>query len=82
MPSWHGIGFIKVQKLRNPISVQTRDIIIFKGSNNKMYAHRIIKMENNIFTSKGDNFTESQPYEINLPVERIKYKVVWSYPKW
>lgn len=82
MKTWHGIGFIKVQKLRDLTSVQTNDIVVFKGLNNKMYVHRIIKLENNLFTTKGDNLPCSQTYEIDLPINRIKYKVLCSYPKW
>lgn len=85
MATWHGLGFIKVQKLKDiPLipPIKVNDVVIFKGNDNKRYAHRIIKLEDDHFTTKGDKFQDSKLYEINVPVENIESKVVWSYPKW
>lgn|SRR5574337_484219 len=61
------------------------DIVCFRDSNNKKYAHRVVLIEefDGFFylTMKGDRCLESAPYEKRIPENRIEGKVVWSFPK-
>jgi hypothetical protein len=79
MPNFLGIAFIDYYKM--PLYVE-RDVIVFKGHNNREYAHRIISVsdDSKTVTTKGDNFTESKPYEINIPLKNIHGLVTSSIP--
>ena len=57
------------------------DVIVFRGNDRHYYVHRIIKLNDEKFTTKGDCFLESKPYEIDVPIQNIQGKVIWSYPK-
>jgi len=39
------------------------------------YCHRIIDINNNLFTAKGDNREKSDKYEIDVPIENIEGKI-------
>lgn len=63
-------------------SYQVNDVISFIGKNKVKYCHRIISINDNTFTTKGDNLSTSQDYETEVPIRNIEGKVFWSYPKW
>ena len=67
--------------------VTTGDVILVKGHDKKLYAHRIISIHQKetppydyVLTTKGDNFKESKPYEIDLPPENIIGLIYWALP--
>jgi hypothetical protein len=84
MANCFGISIVEergLKLLNDIVPVKIGDVITIKGHDGRHYCHRIIKLENNLVTTKGDNFTESKPYEIDVPVKNIRGKVVWSWPR-
>lgn len=84
MKNFHGIGIVEekpLKELPDLIPVSIGDVITIKGHDGRFYCHRVVKLENDLVTTKGDNFTESKPYEINIPVNNIRGKIVWSWPR-
>lgn len=88
MPNIVGWGIIKYFDTDRTL-LDIGDVIVFRGHNKKFYCHRIISrhfdyVDNEVtdiyFTTKGDNFKESKPYEVNLTEDQIIGVVVWSYP--
>lgn len=77
MANWHGLGFVSVKKT-NLIAVG--DVIAFQGHDKKNYCHRVVQLDSEKVTTKGDNFAESKPYEISIPLNKVEGKVVWSWP--
>lgn len=70
-----------VKTTKNYSELRLEDIVVFKGHDKKFYVHRIIKLSFDKFTTKGDCFTESKLYEIDVPIQNIKSKVIWRFPK-
>jgi len=67
----------------SPKNIQVGDVIIFdSGEKNVRYPiiHRIIKIENNTITTKGDNNEGLLPYEKEIPRERVLAKSVARIP--
>lgn len=84
MKNFLGMALIKEKPLNEIpeiIPVKIGDVIRLKGHDGKYYCHRVIKLENNLVTTKADNFNESQSYEINVPVKNIMGVIVWRMPK-
>lgn len=79
MKNIFGISFIKYRRYE---SYKVNDVITFIGLNNVKYCHRIIKIDKQYFTAKGDNILEPEQYETNVPLLNIEGKVFWSNPKW
>lgn len=54
------------------------DIIVFNNKYGLKVCHRIIKIDDNFFTTKGDNRKVSKKHETNLPIKNIigKIKVI------
>ena len=55
------------------------DIIVFNNKYGLKVCHRIIKIDNNVFTTKGDNRKISKKHETNLPIINIIGKVEENY---
>jgi len=66
--------FFSLVNLKKQDEYFVGDIIAFKGKNGLRYCHRIIKIGNGVFTTKGDNREVSKEYETNVPVENIMAK--------
>ena len=80
MPNVLGITIISFGKA---LIYCKRDVIVFKGNDGRSYCHRITSidyLDTESFTTKGDNHSESKPYEINVPIKNIEGLVTWSYP--
>lgn len=83
MKNFHGISLVKEVSLRDaPIifAVQVGTVISLKGHDGRVYCHRVVKLENDLVTTKGDNFIESKPYEIDVPVKNIRGVITWTWP--
>lgn len=80
MPNKFGLSIISFGKA---LWYEKDDVICFKGNDGRYYSHRIVSVDliNGLVTTKGDNFSESKPYEINIPFKNIQGLVTWSYPK-
>ena len=46
------------------------DVVVFSGHDKKEYSHRIIFINSDCFSTKGDNLTQ-QYYEKDLPLKNI-----------
>lgn len=79
MRNFHGVSIVGIETEFSSLSIG--DIVAFEGNDKKRYAHRIIKINGNFFTTKGDLFSESKHYEIGTPIENIIGKVFWKVPK-
>lgn len=85
MKNFFGFSLLEIKDLKDIpriIPLEIGDVIAFEGNDRRLYAHRLVNINNDRFTTKGDNFTESKPYEINVPVKNIQGLVVWSKPSW
>ncbi len=52
------------------------DIITYKSTNNSIITHRIIKIENNLLYTKGDNNNiEDEPIETTQVLGKLVYKI-------
>lgn len=52
------------------------DIISYKSNNNSIITHRIIKIENNLLYTKGDNNNvEDEPIEFSQVLGKLVYKI-------
>lgn len=83
MKNFIGFGLLKektLDEIPSIIPVKIGDIIRFKGHDGKYYCHRVVKLENDLVTTKGDLFSESKAYEINVPVKNILGIIVWRWP--
>lgn len=78
MPNKYGFSLILTRKLK---SYQIGQVIIFKGNDKRHYAHRLVSVDSDKFTTKGDNHNESKPYEIDVPIRNIEGFVFWSRPR-
>lgn len=55
------------------------DIVLFFNNGNILlprYCHRIIHINEYLFTAKGDNRKKSDEYEIDVPVKNIEGKII------
>lgn len=71
LPTFGKLNLIAILK---KTSYKKNDIIAFKGNNNKSYTHRIIFINSDYFTTKGDNLP-IQNYEKGLPIKNIEGKI-------
>lgn len=77
LPTFSKIGFTISKKFPK---YEVGDIIELLTHDKKFHCHRIVKIDNQFVTTKGDNYPESKDYEINVPVKNIRGKIIWSYP--
>ncbi len=77
MKNYFGLGIVKIKKYNE---YKVGDRISFVANNKGRYCHRIISIDENKFTTKGDNFNDSKDYEIDVSVKNIEGKVIWSCP--
>jgi hypothetical protein len=77
MPNFLGIAFFKYKKAD---SYKVGDIVLFRGNNKRQYFHRIVSINESVFTTKGDNYKTSNSYETDVPIANIFGRVYWSFP--
>ena len=54
------------------------DVVLFRNNGRSLfsvYGHRIIRINEQVFTAKGDNRKKSDRFEIDVPVENIIGKI-------
>jgi len=75
LPTFGTVNFISITP-RNYYKIG--DIISFKSHTGRYYNHRIVKLDDKWFTTKGDNL-EIQDYETNVPIKNIRgtVKLIW-----
>ena len=56
------------------------DIIELETYDLKIHCHRVVKIDDKYVTTKGDNYPRSMDYEIDVPITKIKGKIIWSWP--
>lgn len=57
------------------------DIIELETYDLKIHCHRIVKIDDKLVTTKGDNYPRSIDYEIDVPISKIRGKIVWWFPR-
>lgn len=69
-PSKPFICWVNIKKQNN---YEVGDIVAFKGKDcfSAKYCHRIIKINEDVFTTKGDNRVIIGEYEIDVPIKNI-----------
>lgn len=77
LPTFSKLGLVRIKKSKE---YKTGDIISLKTLDKKYHCHRIVEINNQWVSTKGDNL-EQQWYEIQVPLKNIGGKVIWSYPK-
>ncbi|MEM0106879.1 MAG: S26 family signal peptidase [Candidatus Micrarchaeaceae archaeon] len=79
-PCIHNNTWIKI-KMSKPERYHVGDIIMFRDKGllrtllGRRHIHRIIQIDNLIFTAKGDNRIRSAPYETQVPIKNIIAKI-------
>ena len=65
--------FVGWVNLKKQDKYQVGDIVAFKGKGKifNKYCHRIIKIDDKVFTTKGDNRVLIEEYEKDVPVKNI-----------
>ena len=65
--------FISWVNIKKQDKYQVGDIVGFKGKGCLFakYCHRIIKIDDKVFTTKGDNRVVIKEYEIDVPIKNI-----------
>jgi len=65
--------FISWVNIKKQDKYKVGDIVGFKGKNCSFLkcCHRIIKIDDNVFTAKGDNRVVIADYEIDVPIKNI-----------
>lgn len=65
--------FISLVNIKKQQQYQVGDVVAFKGKGKLFgkYCHRIIKIDDNVFTAKGDNRVVIEDYETDVPVRNI-----------
>ena len=78
LPTMPKIGFVMSKKFAK---YQVGDIIELETYDLKIHCHRVVKIDDKYVTTKGDNYPRSMDYEIDVPLSKIKGKIVWSWPR-
>jgi len=68
--------FFSITKIIKVDEYKEGDVVAFKAKNGLKYCHRIIEINNDTFTTKGDNKESSKQCEINVPIKNIEGKIV------
>lgn len=76
-PTMGRVGFTMSKKFPK---YEVGDIIELLTHDKKLHLHRIIRIDDQFVTTKGDNFSGSKDYEINVPIKNIRGKVIWWFP--
>lgn len=63
--------FFSIINIKKQDEYHVGDVVAFKGKNGLKYCHRIIKIDQEVFTTKGDNREQSKKSEIDVPVGNI-----------
>lgn len=71
-PAMPFISFINIKKQN---SYAVGDIVAFRSNALLSFCHRIVKIDNTVFTTKGDNRNVSNKYEIDVPIKNIQGKI-------
>lgn len=77
LPTMKKLGIAFHKKIS---SYKIGDVVVFRGSNGKLFCHRIISLDYGEFTTKGDNEKTSHYYEKGMPESNIEGKIVWCFP--
>ena len=77
LPTFPNWGLINVKKLN---SYNIGDIISLRTLDKKYHCHRIIKINSEFVTTKGDNL-EQQDYETKVPIKNIEGIVKLILPR-
>ena len=77
LPTFPKLSFVSIKKSK---LYQIGDIISLKTLDKKYHCHRIMKINERIVSTKGDNL-EQQDYEIKVPIINIEGKVKLIFPK-
>jgi len=70
--------FVSILTIKKQKEYHVGDIVSFRGKGKLWgrYCHRIVKIDNNVFTAKGDNRVISEKYETDVPIRNIIGKVM------
>lgn len=77
LPTFPRIGLIRIKKSD---SYKVGDVISLKTLDKKYHCHRIVEINDQIVSTKGDNL-EQQDYEIKVPIKNIEGKTTLIFPK-
>lgn len=79
MPTFGNINLISITPQKY---YGIADIVCFTAHDEKMYCHRIMRIDEDVFTTKGDNLP-IQDYETNIPIENIQglARLIWRIKK-
>ena len=77
LPTMRKIGLVRIKKFKK---YEVGEIISFKTLDKTFHCHRIIKINDEFVSTKGDNL-DQQWYEIDVPIKNIQGRVTWIFPK-
>ena len=69
-------SFFSITKFIRADEYKVGDVVAFKAKNGLKYCHRIIEINKDTFTTKGDNRESSKQCEIKVPIKNIEGKIV------
>ena len=78
LPTMGKIGFTMSKKFPK---YEVGDIIELETYDLKIHCHRIVQIDDKYVTTKGDNYPRSLDYEIQVPISKIRGKIVWWFPR-
>lgn len=78
LPTMSKVGLIVSKKVSK---YEVGDIIELETYDLKIHCHRIVKIDDKLVTTKGDNYPRSIDYEIDVPVSKIRGKIIWWWPR-
>lgn len=75
-------GFNKgdLMVLYSPKDVDVGDVVVFSGDAYAPLIHRVVKIENSLYTTKGDHNLGSRTDEVDINPERVYGKAVFRLP--
>lgn len=76
LPTLKRFGLVRIKKKQY---YEINDIISLKTLDQKFHIHRIVKIDSEKVSTKGDNLSQ-QWYEIDVPIRNIEGLLVWHYP--
>lgn len=76
LPTLAKFSFVTIKKTD---SYKIGDIILLKTHDKKYHMHKITEITARFVSTKGDNL-QQQSYEIDVPTQNIKGKLVWNWP--
>lgn len=59
---------------------QKGDVVWVETLDEAYHCHRIIQIDDEVVTTRGDNKLYSEFYELRMPISNIKGKVIWHFP--